>query len=86
VLTLEILKKELEPYKNTLVINGLFKISLLVDVIEDEDDYYWVFKSDNQVVHISCLVEWIPLKGFIDSSKYESLVSIWNLNNLDKAN
>jgi hypothetical protein len=42
--TLQKLKNELEPYKNTLVIYW-FDVVRLVDVIDGNDDYYWVFST-----------------------------------------
>ena len=81
MLTLEKLKTQLEPYKNTLVIDDFDSISRLVDVIEDEDDFYWVYDSKNGIYHSSCVIDWIPLKGFIEQEKYERLVYTWNLNN-----
>lgn len=84
-LTLEKLKEELEPYKNTLVLD-YFEVARLVDVIDGKDDFYWVldfFKKG--IVHSSCCTGWIPLKGKIDDKDYEQLVRVWNLNNVEKA-
>ena len=85
--TLVDLKTELEPYKNTLVIDNFDSVVRLVDVIEDEyeDDYYWVYDSKKGLTYSSCVCSWIPLKGFIEQEKYDRMVSIWNLNNLEKA-
>jgi hypothetical protein len=77
--------KELEPYKNTLVIH-FFKVVRLVDVIETEQDYYWVFDSFEGIYHESCVGGWTPLKGFIDDKDYERMVKIWNRNNIEKVN
>lgn len=88
--TLSKLKEELEPFRNTLVIEH-DTIVRLVDVIDGEnkegflDDYYWVFDSRKGIYHSSCVGGWIPLKGFIDQKMYERMVHIWNLNNIDKA-
>lgn len=84
VATLKQLHEKLDPYKNTLVIDGASNVVKLVGVREEEDDYYWVFES----LHIflfSCVGRWIPLKGFIDQEKYEELVRVWNLNHKNKA-
>jgi hypothetical protein len=78
---LEELKKELEPYKNTLVIDELDGVARLVDVIDDGYDFHWIYESKNTIRESSCVCGWIPLKGYIDDNKYQRLVSIWNLNN-----
>ena len=85
MITLEILKQELEPYKNTLVIDVFEDVVRLVDVIDGDDDYYWVYDSREGVRHSSCVGSWIPLKGFIKEEDYNRMVHIWNLNNVDKA-
>lgn len=85
MVTLEELKRELKPFKDTLVIDNLDRVVRLVDVIFDEDDYYWVFDRKNRLYHSSCVLEWIPLKGYIPEEKYDRLVRIWNLNNEVKA-
>jgi hypothetical protein len=82
--TLEDLKKELEPYCNTLVLD-YFEVVRLVDVIDGEDDYYWVYDTKKGIVHSSCVGGWIPLKGKIEDENYDRLVRVWNLNNIEKA-
>jgi hypothetical protein len=81
---LEQLRSELEPYKDTLVLD-LFKVVRLVDVVEDEDDYYWVFDSENGIYHSSCVGMWSPLKGILNNNEYKRLVDIWNLNHINHA-
>lgn len=85
MITLEDLKAEVEPYKNTLVIDDFDTVVRLVDVIDGDDDYYWVFESRNRTYYSSCVGGWIPLKGFIEQEKYDRMVRIWNLNNIEKA-
>jgi len=41
MITLKELQDELEPYKNTLVLD-CFEVVRLTGVIDGEDDYYWV--------------------------------------------
>ena len=84
MITLESLKQELTPYQNTLVLD-LFEVVRLVDVIDGEDDFYWVYDTYKGIVHSSCVGCWIPLKGKIDEDRYNRLVNIWNLNNIEKA-
>ena len=53
--TLADLKAELEPFKNTLVIDDFDTVVRLVDVIDGEDDYYWVYDSRKGIYHSSCV-------------------------------
>jgi len=80
------LKKELEPFKNTLVIGDFYRIVRLVDVVDGEDDYYWVYDTINGTCYSTCVGGWIPLKGFIDKDKYDRMVHVWNLNKHRKSN
>ncbi len=82
--TLEELQQELEPYKNTLVLS-YFKVVRLVDVIDGDYDYYWVYDTEKGIVHHSCVGGWTPLKGHIPNEDYKRLVSVWNLNHIEKA-
>lgn len=83
-LKLDSLKKEMEPYKDTLVLD-YFEVVRLVDVFEDEDDFYWVYDTHKGLIHSSCVVGWIPLKGILIDKNYDELVRVWNLNNVEKA-
>ncbi|MCH8067807.1 MAG: hypothetical protein IID16_00840 [Candidatus Marinimicrobia bacterium] len=83
--TLIKLQKELKPYKDTLVIGDLDNVVRLADVIDGDDDYYWVYDTMRGITHASCVGGWIPLKGFIPSKDYDRLVVIWNYNNTEKA-
>ena len=56
-----------------------------VFVIDGEEDYYWVYDSRKGIYHSSCVGGWIPLKGFVEQEKYDRMVRIWNLNNIEKA-
>ncbi len=81
--TLDDFKKELDPFKNTLVLDH-FKVVLLIDVIDGGDDYYWVYDTFKGIVHATCVGGWVPLKGFIQEKEYTRLVNIWNLNHSTK--
>lgn len=84
--TLKELMNELEPFRNTLVIDDFDKVVRLVDVVDGEDDYYWVYDDRQQGIRWeSCVGSWTPLKGFIQPDRYDRLVRIWNLNNIEKA-
>lgn len=79
------LKKEIEPFKNTLIIDDFDTVVRLVDVIDDDDDDYWVYDSRKGIYHSSCGGGWIPLKGFLEQGKYNEMVRRWSLNNIEKA-
>lgn len=82
---IEELKEQIAPIKNTLVIY-LFSVVMLVDVIEGEDDYYWLFETDSGCKkQVSCLLDFVPLKGYIATEQYERLVYFWDLNKNDTA-
>ncbi len=74
------LKKILEPYKNTLVIDN-YVVKRLVSVEESEEDYYWVYDSIyDGITKSSCCGIFTPLKGVLSSDQYQKLVNIWNYN------
>jgi len=87
----EAFKLEIEPYKNTLVINDLDEISCLIDVTDKfESDYFYIYDSSRlwekqEFSYQSCVGGFIPLKGFISEKNYNRMVSIWNLNHHNKA-
>jgi len=83
--TFKELKKELKPYKNTLVIGHFNEVVRLVGVNEDEDDYYWIYDSKEGKSYESCVGGWVALKGVIPDEDYERLLRVWNLNNIEKA-
>ena len=76
----KILKKQLENYKISLIIN-LFSIMLLIDIKEEDDDYYYVFEQlDWSLSLCSAVSKPIFLKDNIQNIDYTRLVEIWNLN------
>lgn len=81
---LKSLQEELLPYKNTLVLNH-FEVVKLVDVIDGQDDYYWVYDTIHGIIHSTCVGGWIPLKGVLPEKDYDYILRIWNLNNIEKA-
>lgn len=83
-ISLKELENEVEPFKNTLVLN-LFEVVRLVGVEYIEDDYFWIFDTQNGVIYSPCVMGWHPLKGVLPEDKYALLVDIWNLNNFEKA-
>lgn len=85
-MNLDYLRSKLVNYQNTLVISLLDDIVRLVDVIEQDDDFYWVYDSRIRgIYYSSCVGSWIPLKGHLKEDDYNRLVYTWNLNNIEKA-
>lgn len=84
MITLESLKEEMQPYKNTLVLD-FFKVVRLVDVIDGGDDFYWVYDTNNGIVHSSCVTTWISLKDKLNKADYKRLVHVWNMNHTEPA-
>ena len=82
MITLTSLKEEIRPYLNTLVING-FEIVRLAGVMEDYDDFFWIYNKSNtdKLSYCSCFFDFISLKGKLDEKQYNELVELWNMNN-----
>jgi len=78
---LQILKKEIEPYIGTLVLDAFFEVKMLSDVILHDDDFCWVYDTFDSIENqkCSCLIKWTPLKNLPDSD-YQKLVQLWNFN------
>ena len=74
------LQEEAEKYRGTLVLDG-FSVRLLLNIEEHEDDYYYVlYTKDNDTYFLSCVGRIIFLKDELDTSAYEYMLNIWNLN------
>ncbi len=79
------LKAEVEPYKNTLVLDGYHTLARLVGVMEGDHDFYYVVDRGEGLKYYSCVGTFIPLKGFIKDEHYNRLVYSWNLNHIEQA-
>ncbi len=77
--------KEYKSYYNTLVILD-FEVVLFLEIIEEEDDYYYVYidKSGNRR-YCTCVLEIYRLKNVIPDKQYNEMVRVWNLNYTLKA-
>jgi hypothetical protein len=85
---------EIELHKGELVIDG-HEIVRLEDVIDDDDDYYWVYnkwvglkgygEKDEGKYYASCVGRHTLIKGFISDAEYKRIVHLWNMNNFVKA-
>ena len=78
------LKEQANEFKNTLLLY-LFEVVRLEGVVEDAEDFYWVFERANgEIVHVSCIIQWVPLKFYLEEEQYSRLKTIWNLNSHNK--
>jgi len=84
--TLEEMRKEIEPIKDTLVLH-MFEIFRLEGVAYDPgddgwpDDFFYVTKTlDGKEYWISCLSKMVQLKGKLDDEDYDELERLWKLN------
>jgi hypothetical protein len=67
-------------YKNTLVIHCL-DIVKLIDIEEDEQDYYFVYETLKKgKFSSSIIIDFIPLIDSLPKDDYESIQSMWDLN------
>lgn len=73
------LQKESKPHFNTLVLFG-FEVYQLLDVIDGNDDLYYVTHSNRGIIHHSCVLGFVPLKGRLKPKDYKELVRVWNMN------
>ena len=76
---LEKLKEDIKGDKDNLVLKH-FDVVRLLDVVFDDDDYYYIFKTQRGIVYSSILVSYIPLKGKIEDKDYNELERLWKLN------
>lgn len=70
--------EEMKEYKWDLYLN-MFQVVELIDILEDNDDYYFQVRWDDwETFNISCIVWLIQLKDKIDD--YNKLVNWWKMN------
>jgi len=63
-----------------------YEVCLLIDVIDNFEDYYYkVIKNFSFETLVSCVGRVIPLKGSISDEDYNYLVTVWNNNSKQKA-
>jgi hypothetical protein len=72
--------KQVKQYKNTLVI-FTFDVVELLDWVDGEDDYYWVYNNGSEIHWDSCVGGFIPLKEYLPTKVYEGLYRTWGYNN-----
>lgn len=86
MVTFSELEEETNKYKDTLVLD-FFEVKLFRRVTEDPDDYYYEYFGWRETEPTWCsAVGWfIPLIDRLDKDQYNYLVSVWNLNNENKA-
>lgn len=80
-----LLNLEIQLHINTLVLYN-FEVVRLVGLSEDDDDFYYIFEhakalhQPKKISHVSCALDWTPLEDVIDTTYYNNLVRVWNLN------
>lgn len=76
------LNKMVDEHRNELVLN-YFEVVRLVDVIDGDDDYYWVFENSfSEKILSSCVGGFFILKDSLSEKDYSELVRVWNLNHI----
>jgi hypothetical protein len=77
------IKRETNPYKRTLVLDGSGKLKLFLDVIDGKDDFYYkvINQYTGEVEHHSCVGAIIFLAGKISKWDYNYLARSWNYRN-----
>jgi len=76
----ELLQQEKSKYKDTLVLDFL-EVVLFKDVIDWDDDYYYVYeKLDWETYESSCCVWFTPLVELKNRKDYDRLEYWWRLN------
>ena len=72
--------KEIEQYRNTLVLN-MFEVCRLEGFDEDEEDYYYVLRNvRGGFTFLSCVGGFIPLYKKIDEKDYDHLEMWFQMN------
>jgi hypothetical protein len=65
-----------------IIINN--KVSRLIAVGDDGEDYYWVTYDGRSTIWSSCVGRFIVLKNKIDDSDYDEFIRIAKINHLDQ--
>ncbi len=65
-----------------IIINN--KVSRLIAVGDDGEDYYWVTYDGRSTIWSSCVGKFIVLKNKIDDSDYDEFIRIAKINHLDQ--
>lgn len=81
----EQLKKDIEPYLNTLVLCDE-KLYVLTGIEEGNEDYYYVLTNRDGIYKTSFVGGVLYLKDKLNSKEYERLVYIHNMNYTLKVN
>ena len=86
--TAYLIQKNVNKYRNQLMLNGINGIIKLLGWTDFyEDDYYYVVQErkygvkENIFLH-SCVIWYIPLKRRLSILEYMNLEHLWNINTL----
>jgi len=76
--------EKFEKYKGQFVINASWQVQRLIAVSEDDMDWYWVFYDGRKVNLCSCVMGFVPLKGFVEEKHYQEFIRLAKLNDYDR--
>jgi hypothetical protein len=76
-----ILTKEFNQHQGELVLDG-FQVVELIDLIDGEEDYYWIFNNGRGIQGLSCVGRVIFLKDSLPEEEYNYLRSTFDYNNI----
>ena len=83
--------KEIEKYKNTLILD-MFSVYRLIKIVYEEDEevipgdfYYLVENGQGENELLTVIVKNIMLKSSLKKKDYETLLYFWNLNHETQA-
>ena len=80
---LKLILKEFEQYKGQFVIID-DKVERLIGVGDDSEDYYWLTWNGRKMMWSSCVMSFMPLKGYLREEDYNKLIRLAKLNHYDQ--
>jgi hypothetical protein len=73
--------KEVQKYRNTLVVDDIGAPVVLLGLYSDDDDYYYkIYTLKNGISYWSCVGGFIPLISRLKKKEYKRIVNIFKLN------
>jgi len=69
-------------HKGEFVINSEGEVVQLYGLVDDGEDYYFVFSNFGVITYHSCVCSFVVLKGKIDDKDYERFVYYDSINRL----
>jgi hypothetical protein len=81
---LSLILKEFEQLKGQFIITMDDRVERLIAIGDDTEDYYYITYNGRKAIWHSCVGRIIPLKGYIRSEDYDSLIRLAKLNDYDQ--